>query len=408
MYIDDTADECSRMDMSSDDDDDFHYGYHHHAHPVASMKGKEFDDGRFVVNHIIGEGAFGVVYSAKDIGKRPHTRLREKSATEVAVKKFKKSKYQGSYTRADVDVATRREIDILKELSPHDNIIKYVHDFMQRNKMYLVMESMTCDLVSLIDDFWEDSKAPMPKHVAKHITYQCCSALVYIHSRDFVYRDLKPANVLIKFENASDNQAYARLNKRALLDRGTTVVVAKVCDFGCARKLGPNTSKDDPSPSWPHPADVMTARIGTQWYVPPECLIGTPYPDPSYPGKLVYSPYGVGIDMWGLGCLMAECLNGEILFEAYSENDQLRKIQDLLGCLTVKQRDTYTRSPYTYQNLPAPSHRPTGVRGLFGYCLNTVEVSFLKSLLSIDPSHRPSSAVAMGDDVWADLFDDET
>ena len=54
--------------------------------------GKSLRDGRYEVRGIIGEGGFGVVYHCSDIGPRPHTRLRAKNATDVAVKRFKKGR----------------------------------------------------------------------------------------------------------------------------------------------------------------------------------------------------------------------------------------------------------------------------------------------------------------------------
>lgn len=61
-------------------------------------------------------------------------------------------------------------------------------------------------------------------------------------------------------------------------------------------------------------------------YRAPELLLGPPWKEG---GKAVPLPYGGGVDMWAVGCLMGELIDGEPLFAGDSDIDQLYKIQKI-------------------------------------------------------------------------------
>uniref|UniRef100_K3YUA2 [RNA-polymerase]-subunit kinase n=1 Tax=Setaria italica TaxID=4555 RepID=K3YUA2_SETIT len=77
-----------------------------------------------------------------------------------------------------------------------------------------------------------------------------------------------------------------------------------ICDFGCATPMNPNGT--------PYPERC----VGTMQYCSPEQLMGS-------------RCYGSAVDMWALGCVMAELLTGQPLFEADTEEDVLEQIKDL-------------------------------------------------------------------------------
>lgn len=104
-----------------------------------------------------------------------------------------------------------------------------------------------------------------------------------MHSQNIIHRDIKPENLLI-----SKNDQV------------------KICDLGFARSM-PSNGK-------------MTDYVATRWYRPPELLIGR-------------QDYDTSIDIWSIGCVMAQMIDGEPLFGGENDLDQLYLIQKCLGPL---------------------------------------------------------------------------
>lgn len=89
----------------------------------------------------------------------------------------------------------------------------------------------------------------------------------YLHDRKIVHRDLKTSNLLYSNEG-----------------------ILKICDFGLARKAA---------------QALMTQEVITMWYRPPELLLGEYH-------------YSVELDIWSVGCIMAELFLKEPLFQGKS------------------------------------------------------------------------------------------
>lgn len=103
--------------------------------------------------------------------------------------------------------------------------------------------------------------------------------LKFVHSAGVVHRDLKPSNILI-----NDNCDL------------------KICDFGLARIQDPQ----------------MTGYVSTRYYRAPEIM-------------LTWQRYDVGVDIWSVGCIFAEMLEGKPLFPGKDHVHQFSIITDLLG-----------------------------------------------------------------------------
>ncbi|XP_022039325.1 probable serine/threonine-protein kinase At1g54610 isoform X2 [Helianthus annuus] len=161
-----------------------------------------------------------------------------------------------------------REILILKKLN-HPNIIKLQGLVTSRmsSSLYLVFEYMEHDLSGLQAVQGVKFTEPQVKCYIK----QLLSGLEHCHENGVLHRDIKGSNLLI------DNDG-----------------ILKIADFGLASFYNPQHKQP------------MTSRVVTLWYRPPELLLGATY-------------YGVGVDLWSAGCILAELLAGKPILPGRTE-----------------------------------------------------------------------------------------
>lgn len=246
---------------------------------------------------IIGQGTFGVVYKAQQ-------KFDERKI--VAIKKvFQDPKY------------SNREFKIVVELN-HPNCIK-VHRFffsqenVKGNELYLnlVMDYIPDTLYKILR-FYVKKNIPFPNALGKIYSYQMFRALSYIHNLGICHRDIKPQNILIDINN----------HKLVL------------CDFGSAKQL--------------KPGDSSVAYICSRYYRAPELILGE-------------ESYGMEIDVWSMGCVIAEMFIGEPIFTGKNSKDQFVKIMTVLGTPTAE--DVVAMNPNIQTNLPQV--KPLGLKKRF-------------------------------------------
>ncbi|CAI2350292.1 unnamed protein product [Caenorhabditis sp. 36 PRJEB53466] len=215
----------------------------------------------------IGSGAFGIVWECTD------PRLRRR----VALKKV-----PNIFMNLMTCLRTFREIRMLSGLR-HDNVLSMIDILQPANsrfyqELYVITELMQSDLHRIIF-----SHQPLTIDHIKLFMYQLLRGLKYLHSANIMHRDIKPGNLLV--------------NPNCLL---------KICDFGLARLWDRENAQN------------MTHEVVTQCYRAPELLMGA-------------RKYTAAIDVWSVGCILAELLQRRILFEAPSPIEQLDMIIDLFG-----------------------------------------------------------------------------
>ena len=66
------------------------------------------------------------------------------------------------------------------------------------------------------------------------------------------------------------------------------------------------------------PNKNYTSEVVTLWYRPPDILLGN-------------EQYNAKIDIWSIGCIFAEMVNGKPLFKGKNEEQQLAQIYNVLG-----------------------------------------------------------------------------
>ncbi|KAG2301030.1 hypothetical protein Bca52824_029681 [Brassica carinata] len=279
----------------------------------------------------INEGTYGIVYRARD----------EKTKEIVALKKIKmkEDKYEEEY---GFPLTSLREINILLSCN-HPSIVnvkEVVVGGRNDSDVYMVMEHLEHDLKCLM----ERKKQPFSTSEVKCLMLQLLEGVHYLHTNWIIHRDLKPSNLLMN--NSGE---------------------LKICDFGMARQYG--------SPIKPY-----TQMVITQWYRPPELLLGA-------------KQYSTAVDMWSIGCIMAELLSQKPLFPGKTELDQLQKIFAVLGTPDEAIWPGFSSLPNAKAKFPTQSYnllrkKFPAISFVGGQILSERGFDLLNGLLTLDPEKR--------------------
>ncbi|KAG5181216.1 mitogen-activated protein kinase [Tribonema minus] len=239
---------------------------------------------------------------------------------------------------------TFREIMYLQALSGHDNIIRLQHVIKAENgrDIYLTFDHMETDLHAVI-------RANILEEIhKKYIIYQLVKALKFMHSAQLLHRDIKPSNLLLN----SDCHI-------------------KLCDFGLCRSVAEAAGPQ------PH----LTDYVATRWYRAPEILLGSPR-------------YTKGVDMWAVGCILGEMLNGRPIFPGTSTMNQVEKILELTG-RPCPEDVSAVRSPYAATMLESipPTHQAPISESFPNASVQALDL--ISQCLHFNPDKRTSSADAL-------------
>ncbi|KAL4566708.1 hypothetical protein LXL04_030830 [Taraxacum kok-saghyz] len=240
-----------------------------------------------------------------------------------------------------------REILILKKLN-HPNIIKLEGLVTSRMScsLYLIFEYMEHDLSGLAAVQGVKFTEPQVKCYMK----QLLSGLDHCHKNGVLHRDIKGSNLLI------DNDG-----------------ILKIADFGLASFFNPQIKQP------------MTSRVVTLWYRPPELLLGATY-------------YGVSVDLWSAGCILAELLAGKPILPGRTEVEQLHKIFKLCGSPSDEYWKKY-RLPNATLFKPQHPYKRCVTETFKDFPPSSLPL--LQSLLAIDPKDRGTSTSALNSNFFA-------
>ncbi|XP_026284833.1 serine/threonine-protein kinase MAK-like [Frankliniella occidentalis] len=189
---------------------------------------------------------------------------------KVAIKRMKRKYFSWE------EAMNLREVKSLQKLS-HANVVKLKEVIRENDTLYFVFEYMKENLYQLM----KDRQKPFPESDIRNILYQVLQGLAFMHRHGFFHRDMKPEN---------------------LLCMGPDLV--KIADFGLAREIRSRLP--------------FTDYVSTRWYRAPEVLLHS-------------TNYNSPIDLWAVGCIMAELYLLRPLFPGNSEMDQIFKICSYLG-----------------------------------------------------------------------------
>ncbi|CAL5097889.1 unnamed protein product [Urochloa decumbens] len=232
-----------------------------------------------------------------------------------------------------------REIHILRRLD-HPNVIKLEGIVTSRvsQSLYLVFEYMEHDLAGLVATPGLKLTEPQLLHGLNHC-----------HKNGVLHRDIKGSNLLI--------------------DGNGTL---KIGDFGLAISYDPN----NPQP--------LTSRVVTLWYRPPELLLGA-------------TEYGVAVDMWSTGCIVAELFASKPIMPGRTEVEQIHRIFKLCGSPS----EGYCKKskvPETAMFKPQQQYRRCVAETFKDFPPSAVVL--IDSLLSLEPEVRGTAASALQSDFF--------
>ncbi|XP_058889537.1 cyclin-dependent kinase 15 isoform X2 [Acipenser ruthenus] len=195
-------------------------------------------------------------------------------------------------TEEGVPFTAIREASLLKGLK-HANIV-LLHDIIHtRETLTFVFEYVQTDLAQ----YMIQHPGGLHSYNVKVLLFQLLRGLSYIHRQRILHRDLKPQNLLISYLGE-----------------------LKLADFGLAR------AKSIPSQTY-------SSEVVTLWYRPPDVLLGA-------------TDYSTGLDMWGVGCIFIEMLQGSPAFPGVTDIvEQLQKIWAVLGVPTEETWPGVTELP---------------------------------------------------------------
>ncbi|SOV10878.1 glycogen synthase kinase 3 [Plasmodium gaboni] len=292
----------------------------------------------YKIGNIIGNGSFGVVYEAICID----------TSEKVAIKKvLQDPQYKN------------RELMIMKNLN-HKNIIYlkdyyYTESFKKKEKnIYLnvVMEYIP-QTVHKYMKYYSRNNQSLPLFLVKLYSYQLCRALSYLHSKFICHRDLKPQNLLI------DPRTHT----------------LKLCDFGSAKNL--------------LAGQRSVSYICSRFYRAPELMLGS-------------TNYTTHIDLWSLGCIIAEMILGYPIFSGQSSVDQLVRIIQVLGTPTEEQLKEMNPN---YADIKFPDVKSKDLRKVFPKGTPDEAINLITQFLKYEPLKRLNPIEALADPFFDELRD---
>ncbi|XP_066561614.1 mitogen-activated protein kinase 12b isoform X2 [Amia ocellicauda] len=260
-----------------------------------------------------------------------------------------------------------RELRLLKHMK-HDNVIGLLNVFTpdvsldRFQDFYLVMPFMGTDLGKLM------KMERLSEDRVQFLVYQILKGLKYIHSAGIIHRDLKPGNLAV--------------NQDCEL---------KILDFGLARQAD----------------SEMTGYVVTRWYRAPEVILN-------------WMHYTQTVDIWSVGCIMAEMISGKPLFKGNDHLDQLTEIMKITGTPTQEFISKLQSQDAKNYISSLPKVQKKDLQVLFSSAnpqetqkiqremyLQSKVVSVLEQMLLLDPQCRVSAAAALSLPFFSDFREPE-
>eukprot|EP00931_Biecheleriopsis_adriatica_P052195 TRINITY_DN30339_c0_g1_i1.p1 TRINITY_DN30339_c0_g1~~TRINITY_DN30339_c0_g1_i1.p1 ORF type:complete len:372 (+),score=69.22 TRINITY_DN30339_c0_g1_i1:51-1118(+) len=257
----------------------------------------ELQSRTYTAQRVLGKGSFGVVYQAQII----------ETQEIVAIKSIRMQEKD-------------REVQILKELDGHPNIVCLKGAFLSDEgtatdqagqggtRLNLVLEFLSDTLHRVIKHYNQLGKR-MDHFYAKLYQFQLVRGLAFVHGRGIVHCDIKPQNLLLDGKSQT----------------------LKICDFGTAKRM--------------IFSEQQRPYMCSRYYRAPELILGA-------------VNYTTSVDLWSAGCVFAELILGQPLFTGKDGIDQLVQIIKVLGTPSSQQLRAMNPNYPEYEFTPVVKPHP--------------------------------------------------
>ena len=238
-----------------------------------------------IIKNKIGKGAYGDVFLGKDLLNN----------TLYAIKKISKK----SLIKPDTKKYFNNEINIIKNLKNHPNIVKFINIKETITNFYIIFEYLNGgDLDNFLKKYINKYNKPIPEKIVKYIIKNVLKGLNSLNSQNIIHRDIKLSNILINYLNNSD-----------LINENILNAEIKIIDFGFAKYL-----KQD---------EFTNSIIGTPFYMDPKILHG--YLLEKNEKKYLYN---MKVDIWSIGIMTYYLLLGVFPFNAKNYENLIENIEN--------------------------------------------------------------------------------
>ncbi|KAL5283410.1 CLK2 family protein [Megaselia abdita] len=304
---------------------------------------------RYKIMATLGEGTFGRVVKVKDM-ERDHC---------MALKIIKNvEKYRE---------AAKLEINALEKISAKDPncehlCVRMIDWFDYHGHMCIAFEMLG---LSVFDFLRENNYDPYPLEQVRHMGYQLCYSVKFLHDNRLTHTDLKPENIL--FVDSEYNTHYNHKKNRET--RRVKCTDVRLIDFGSA--------------TFDH--EHHSTIVSTRHYRAPEVILELGWSQPC--------------DVWSIGCILFELYLGITLFQTHDNREHLAMMERILGQIPYRMARK-TKTKYFYhgkldweEKSSAGRYVRDHCKPLFRYLMSDSDEHYqlfdlIKKMLDYEPSQR--------------------
>jgi len=269
-----------------EDDEEGHLIYHH----------GDWLQARYEILHTLGEGTFGKVVACKD----------NQNGQKVAIKIIKNiEKYRE---------AAKLEIKVLEKINKRDPdgeylCVKMFDWFDYHGHVCIVFEMLG---LSIFDFLKENNFSPYPIEQVRHMAYQLCRSVRFLHKHKLAHTDLKPENIL--FKSSDYDMHYNAVEKQD--ERKIKNTEIRLIDFGSATF------------EWEHHSTI----VSTRHYRAPEVILEL--------------GWNHRCDIWSIGTIIMELYTGITLFQTHDNKEHLAMMEAVIGPIPIEMIENTKKSKY--------------------------------------------------------------